>query len=53
MVCPHSLNSLEVTMPDVVGYSTNEIVTLCNLIGVPYHLNGYGKVVSTSIPTGF
>lgn len=45
-------NSLEVTMPDVVGYSTNEIVTLCNLIGVPYHLNGYGKVVSTSIPTG-
>lgn len=45
-------NSLQITMPDVVGYSTNEIVTLCNLLGIPYHLNDYGKVVSTSIPTG-
>ncbi len=45
-------NSVQVKMPDVSGYSTNEIVTLCNLLGVPYQLNGYGKVVSTSVPTG-
>lgn len=45
-------NSISVVMPDVVGYSTNEIVTFCNLLGIPYNLNGYGKVVSTSISTG-
>ncbi len=45
-------NATSYIMPDVVGWSTNEIVTFCNLLGLPYHLNGYGKVVSTSIPTG-
>lgn len=42
-------NSTEYTMPDVIGWSTNEIVSFCNLIGLKYNLNGYGKVVSTSI----
>ena len=45
-------NSIHYVMPDVVGYTTNEIVTLCNLLGVPYHLNGYGNVVKTSIDAG-
>ena len=45
-------NSLEISMPEVAGYSTNEIVTLCNLLGVPFHLNGYGKVVKTNVDTG-
>lgn len=45
-------NSLTYTMPDVVGWSTNEIVSLCNLLGVPYQLNGYGSVASTSVAKG-
>lgn len=36
-------------MPDVRGWSTNEIIRFCNFIGLSYHLNGYGKVSSTSI----
>jgi len=42
-------NSMEYIMPDVSGWSANEIVSFCNLIGLKYNLNGYGKVVSTSI----
>ena len=38
-------------MPDVTGWSTNEIIRFCNLIGLNYTLNGYGKVASTNIPT--
>lgn len=37
-------------MPNVVGWSTNEIIRFCNIIGLPYVLHGYGKVVSTNIP---
>ncbi len=45
-------NSISYTLPDVTGWSTNEIVTFCNLLGIPYVLNGYGKVVSTNLVTG-
>ncbi len=34
-------------MPNVIGWSTKELVTLCNLIGVPYELKGYENVNST------
>ena len=37
-------------MPDVVNWSTNEIIRYCNFIGLNYTLKGYGKVKSTSIP---
>ena len=40
------------TMPEVKGYSSKDIIELCNLIGLKYELNGYGYVESTSIPTG-
>lgn len=36
-------------MPDVIGWSSNEIVTFCKLIGLKYNISGYGKVVSSSI----
>jgi penicillin-binding protein 2B len=39
-------------MPEVKGYSSKDIIELCNLIGLKYELNGYGYVESTSIPTG-
>ncbi len=40
----------EIKMPDVVNWSTNEIIRYCNFIGLNYTLKGYGKVKSTSIP---
>ena len=36
-------------MPNVVGWSENEIVTLCNFIGLKYNISGYGNVISQSI----
>lgn len=36
-------------MPDVIGWSSNEIVTFCKLVGLKYNISGYGKVVSSSI----
>ena len=39
-------------MPDVAGWSTNELIRFCDFIGLSYTLNGYGKVLSTNIPTG-
>ena len=38
-----------ITMPDVTGWSTNEIIRFCNLINLKYTLTGYGKVISTNI----
>ncbi len=38
-----------IKMPDITGWSTNEIIRFCNLINLKYKLNGYGKVVSSNI----
>ena len=40
------------TMPDVSGWSSNEIITFCKMIDLKYTINGYGKVASVSIPAG-
>lgn len=45
-------NDTAYKMPNVIGWSTNEIVTFCNLIGLPYELNGYGKVKTISVIPG-
>ena len=45
-------NDTTITMPDVAGWSTNELIRFCDFIGLSYTLNGYGKVLSTNIPTG-
>ncbi len=37
------------TMLDVTGWSRNDIITLCKMIGLNYQINGYGKVISTSL----
>ncbi len=42
-------SSTNYKMPNAIGWSTNEIVTFCNLIGLPYELSGYGKVINLSI----
>ncbi len=40
----------EIKMPDVINWSTNEIIRFCNFIGLNYILKGYGKVKNTNIP---
>ena len=45
-------NDANITMPDVIGWSTNEVIRLCNMIGLNYSLSGYGKVTGTSIAAG-
>lgn len=42
-------DSNEILMPNVVGWSTNEIIRYCNFINLKYKLEGYGKVSSVSI----
>ena len=36
-------------MPDITGWSSNEVITLCQLLNIKYKITGYGKVVSYSI----
>lgn len=45
-------NATVFKMPNAIGWSVNEIVTFCNLIGLPYELHGYGKVKTISIIPG-
>lgn len=45
-------NGTNFTMPDVTGWSSNEIITFCKLIGLKYRINGYGNVSSVNIPAG-
>lgn len=45
-------NQQNFKMPDVSGWSTNDLIRFCNMIGLSYKMNGYGKVVSTNIQTG-
>lgn len=45
-------NDTSYEMPNVIGWSTNEIVSFCNLIGLKYNLNGYGNVVSINMEVG-
>lgn len=40
------------TMPDVIGWSSNDIKTFCKLIGLNYNINGYGNVSEVSIKPG-
>lgn len=44
-------NGINYKMPDVLGWSSMEIINLCNLLGLDYQLNGYGYVISTNIKT--
>ncbi len=45
-------NDSEIILPDVIGWSASDIISFCNLIGLPYSLSMYGKVASVSMPIG-
>lgn len=42
-------NSNNYLMPDVGDWSVNEIITYCNMVGINYKINGYGKLENVSI----
>ena len=42
----------EIKMPNMKGWTSAEVVSYCNLVGLHYNLNGYGHVVGTSIEAG-
>ena len=39
-------------MPDITGWSSGEVISLFDLLGVDYQLNGYGYVESTNVLPG-
>lgn len=45
-------NDPKITMPNIIGWSSKEALTLINLLGIEYELNGYGFVTKQSINTG-
>ena len=45
-------NSDTYEMPDIIGWSSSEVITFANLIHLSYNIDGYGKVTSSSINPG-
>lgn len=45
-------NSKNILMPNMVGWTSNEVGSYCNLVGINYNISGYGRVEKQSIETG-
>ncbi len=45
-------NSINQIMPNMVGWTSSEVGSYCNLVGISYNISGYGKVKSQSIEEG-
>ena len=45
-------NGNNIIMPNVIGWTHNEINTFAKLIKINYNIDGYGKVINTNIPEG-
>ena len=45
-------NGDDITMPNITGWSRNDVVRLCNILGIEYKINGNGYVVSQNIQEG-
>jgi len=45
-------NSNEIKMPDMTNWTSNEVASYCNLVGIDYNIHGYGRVKSQSIKAG-
>lgn len=45
-------NSENYVMPDIKGWSTSEVMTLCKLLGIKYTFDNYGYVESYNISPG-
>ena len=42
-------NSNEYSMPNILGWSKNDIIELCNLLKIKYNINGYGYATTQNI----
>ena len=45
-------NGLEITMPDMTGWSLNDVETFCSLANLKLQHSGYGYVVTQDIAAG-
>ncbi len=45
-------NSLDATLPNMKNWTTNEIGSYCNLLGIAYNISGYGRVINQSVAAG-
>ncbi len=45
-------NNEEYTMPNITGWSSSEVMSFCNLIGLKFKFTGYGVVKSFNLPVG-
>lgn len=45
-------NSTLYKMPSIIGWSRNEVLTLFNMLDIPYQIDGYGYVINQSIESG-
>jgi len=45
-------NNTNYTMPNMKNWTTSEVITFANLIGLSYNINGYGYVMNTSLKKG-
>lgn len=45
-------NSKNILMPDMIGWSRNEVVRFANLVGLKYKIDGYGFVKAQNIQAG-
>ncbi len=45
-------NDSKYIMPNIVGWSSNEVATLCKLLNIELKTSGYGKVLTSSIEEG-
>ena len=42
----------DIVLPNFVGYSSNDAITLCKLLGITYKVVGHGNVISQNIAAG-
>lgn len=45
-------DNTEFTMPDITGWSSSEVMSFCNLIGLKYTFSGYGVVKEFNLTAG-
>lgn len=45
-------NDSEYIMPNIIGWNSSEVVTLCKLLNIRYNITGYGVVTTQSIAEG-
>ena len=45
-------NSQNIKMPNIIGWSRKDIITLCDLLNIQYEFEGYGYAIDQSITKG-